>query len=95
MAQDYLRGPIKTTVTTIGSGATKVPATPLLGRMSVMFQASEDNASAVYLGDSEVTISGGISISPGANFSLDAADSLDVYIVSVNGYKVKTLEIAG
>ena len=93
MAQDYLKT-IKSTVTTIGSGATKVPVTPLPGRIYITLQPNDNNAGPVYYGDSLVTISGGIALKAGVTSEKLQVET-DIYVASVSGYLVRSFEIAG
>ena len=93
MAQDYLRT-IKSSVTKVGSGTTKVPSTRLLDRMFITLQADDNNAGPIYYGDATVSISGGIALKAGAT-SERLQVATDVYVSSVSGYLVRSFEIAG
>jgi hypothetical protein len=94
-------GGVLQTVTTMTSADTgyPLPATPLVGRVSILIRATSTNTADIYIGGSTVTATGaatdGIRLSPGQDFPVDISAAALIYGCShTAGQKVTTLEIA-
>lgn len=66
------------------STATAVPAANLTGRHSVTIQ-NLDAAIDCYLGDSTVTTSTGLKLSPGGSISLPLSEAVTIYAIAASG----------
>lgn len=92
-----LSGAIAQSVTTVGTSATAVPASPLANRASVIIQ--NVGTTTIYLGSNSVTAStgaaGGLQILPGESIPIGISASTIIYAISsAAGGLVMVLEIA-
>jgi len=84
---------IRATSVTVGTTATKLPATPLSGREVLSIYNNSSNI--VYIGHSAVTTSTGRPLpASGGAIDLDVSDKLDVYGISTASSNVRILELA-
>jgi len=78
---------VKSQVVSVGTTATKIPGTPLVGRQYILIQNVGD--ATVYLGDSTVTAdeaaTGGIQITPMASWKEYFDHTVDVYGIVASG----------
>ncbi len=94
-----LAGGIQQTVTTVGTTAVTIPATPLAGRASILVQAADTNTAAIYLGKSTVTAdtasTGGIKLLAGQSIAMQLAAAVLLYARSTAASQnVITFEMA-
>jgi len=86
-----VRRAIRQSVVTVEATATKLPATPLARRLSIVF--INLGTTPVYIGDSSVTAVNGFPIYPRAVMRIEIEDSIDIYgIVSSGTAEVRVLE---
>jgi len=84
---------IRATAVSVGTIATKLPATPLSGRE--VLSIYNNSANIIYIGHSAVTVSTGRPIqASGGAIDLDVTDDLDVYAISTASSDVRILELA-
>ena len=78
---------IRTQVVTVGTSATKLPSSPLVGRRYILIQNVGDNT--VYIGNSNVTAdenaTGGIQLQPYAIWEADYDHTVDIYGIVASG----------
>lgn len=72
------------------TSATKIPATPLSERLSIIIM--NNSANIVYLGNSSVTTSDGFPLYPRATIQFDIEDNIDVYGIASGSSEVRILE---
>ncbi len=97
VSQPGLSGGILQSVTTVGTAAVALPATPLAGRATMLVQ--NVGATTIYLGSSTVVAStaaaGGIQLLPGQSVPISLAAAVILYAISsAAGGLVACLELA-
>ena len=85
-----LRNALLSQAVTVGVSATRIPATPLTARRTIIILNNSDND--IYIGNADVTIAAGYVLRPQDTFKIDISDEVDVYGIAGSNSECRILE---